>query len=164
MPRNNEREQRVIRIMEKQRTRIGYVDQIAAALRDAGADGEEAIRMLARTIARRYAIDQKPGDCAKMIEIERHLDGRAYDGADPADILAALAQLLHERTAVRIADAYDITHAPTTYGPGEERLIAAPTFASGKVSAYRVDSILSAAEASEQAAQRGIAYAADLED
>ena len=146
MTRNNEREQRVIRIMEQQRTRIGYVSQIAAALREAGAEGEQAIRVLSMAIERQTAIGQAADDYAKTSKIEQHLASRAYDGADDTDILAALAQLLHERTAVRIADAYATTHPPTTYAGTPERLI------------------LSAEEASEQAAARGIAYAADLED
>lgn len=147
MPRNNEREQRVIQIMQRQQLRIAYTQQIAAALRDAGAEGEQAIRVLAIVIERLTENPQHhtPDTWRIVNAFEHHLDGRAYDNADPADILAALAQLLHERTAIRIADAYTITHPPTIYAPGEERL-------------------LSAAEASEQASAHSIAYAADLED
>lgn len=145
MTRNNEREQRVIRIMEQQRTRINYVSQIAAVLREAGGDEIAALCALALTIERHVIAGHLDKAWPIVGRIEQHLAGRAYDGADPADILAALAQLLHERTAVRIADAYTTTHAPTTYGEKPERL-------------------LTAEEANEQAARRGIAYAADMED
>lgn len=140
MSRNTEREQRVIELMERQQRRLRMAEQIIEAAGDA--PRSDVIGALAAVL---YAwMLPTAGGIEAADRIGAATGSAEFFGADPDDVIAALAQVLHDRTALRLTDAY---HQP----PASQRTgCAAP--------------ILSAEEASQRAAERGIAPAADFEE
>lgn len=140
MSRNTEREQRVIELMGRQQRRLRMAEQIIEAAGDA--PRSDVIGALAAVLeAHTLPTTRREATAGR---IAATLGAAGFAGADPDDVIAALAQVLHDRTALRLADAY---HQPPASQP-----TAPPT------------PIQSAEEASRQAATRGIAPAGDFEE
>lgn len=148
MSRNTEREQRVIELMGRQQRRLRMAEQIIEAAGDA--PRSDVIGALAAVLeAHTLPTTRREATAGR---IAATLGAAGFAGADPDDVIAALAQVLHDLTAqvlhdltvLRLADAY---HQPPASQP-----TAPPT------------PIQSAEEASRQAATRGIAPAGDFEE
>ncbi len=140
MSRNTEREQRVIELMGRQQRRLRMAEQIIEAAGDA--PRSDVIGALAAVLeAHTLPTTRREATAGR---IAATLGAAGFAGADPDDVIAALAQVLHDLTVLRLADAY---HQPPASQP-----TAPPT------------PIQSAEEASRQAAERGIAYAGDFEE
>ena len=140
MSENTERDRRVIELMERQSLRLRMAEQLVKAAGDA--PRSDVVRALAAVL---YAwMLPTAGGIEAADRIGAATGSAEFSGADPDDVIAALVQALHDRTALRMTDAY---HQP----PASQRTgCAAP--------------ILSAEEASQRAAERGIAPAADFEE
>ena len=137
MSENTERDRRVIELMNRQRRRLRMAEEIIRAAGDAPRGdviGALAAVLEAQTLptARREATAGR---------IAATIDAADFPDGDADDVIAALAQVLHDLTVLRLADAY---HQPPASQP-----TAPPT------------PIQSAEEASQQAA---IAPAGDFEE
>lgn len=140
MSENTERDRRVIELMNRQQRRLRMAEQLVKAAGDA--PRSDVVSALAALLCA-WILPTVGGEAAAS-RIGAATRSAEFSGADPDDVIAALVQALHDRTALRLTDAY---HQP----PASQRT-GYPT------------PILSAEEASQQAAERGIALAGDFEE
>lgn len=137
MSENTERDRRVIELMERQQRRLRMAEQIIKAAGDA--PRSDVVRALAAVL---YAwMLPTAGGIEAADRIGAATGSAEFSGADPDDVIAALVQALHDRTALRMTDAY--------HQPPPTRRTGYPT------------PILSVEEARKQAA---IAPAGDFEE
>lgn len=129
---DGERDRRVIAIMERQQQRIRATDNILRLL--AEVEQEEAISGIIKTLCYVHAGFMPPIDETVSPFIMARLTTE-----DAAECTAILARVLNDRTAITLTDAYN--------APRPWQAASYPT------------PILTADEASEQAARHSIAYA-----